>query len=236
MVSRTAITATASVVGVIVAGTAAVGANIGILTAADSSEIGELSAAAPTESGEVVGVEVVDVYLDDLNAMLSPESSPGASGSSPSASGSSTSDSSSTYEAFAVDAAGELVVENYGDRIELDSVSPSAGYTYSVSEESARQLTVTFEGPTTLVFKATLNADGTISASVEAPVIVEVPAPGPSPTVAPGYDDDDYDDHDDEYDDHDEDDDHDDHDEDDDEDEDDEDDEDDEHEGHDDDD
>jgi hypothetical protein len=211
MITRPVLTAAASVVGVLVAGTAAVGANIGILTAADSSEVGELSAAvdAPLDTKAPVGVEVVDVYLDDLDALLSPTTVPShsaagstwtpASSGSDGTSGSSDAGQSSTYEAFAVDAAGEIVIENYGDRIEIESVSPASGYAYATSVQSARALTVTFDGPSTLVFRAVLNADGTISASVEAAPAVTTPAPAPTPTAAPAYHDDDDDEYDDEH-------------------------------------
>ncbi|MEQ8840388.1 MAG: hypothetical protein RIB98_05375 [Acidimicrobiales bacterium] len=217
MVSRTALTATASIVGVLVAGTAAVGANIGILNAADSSEVGQLSAAVAPTTNDPVGVDVVDVYVDDLDALLSPTSLPGSTVDGPKSDDDQGDDESSTYEAFTVDAAGEIVVENYGDRIEVESVTPTTGYTSTVSETSPRALTVTFDGPTVLVFQAVLNVDGTISASVEAPVVIEVPAPtsAPTPSAAPSYDDEDeddeYDDHDDDHedDDHEDDDDHD---------------------------
>ena len=221
MINRPLLTATASVVGVLIAGTAAVGANIGILNAADSSEIGQLSAAvdAPTDAAAPVGVEVVDVYLDDLDALLSPPSAPGdvtrspgssVSGGTTGTTGGSATGQSSTYEAFAVDTAGQVVIENHGDRIEIESVDPASGYTSTTSQESDRSLTVTFTGPSSLVFRAVLNSDGTISPSVEAPAAPTTPAPAPTNTTAPTYHDDDHDDHhdDDEHDD----DDHDDHD------------------------
>jgi hypothetical protein len=208
MITRPVLTAAASVVGVLVAGTAAVGANIGILTAADSSEVGELSAAVdtPIDGTAPVGVDVVEVYLDDLDALLAPASTPSeTSGATPWSPSGSASDESSTYEAFTVDAAGEVVLENDGDEIDVESVTPAAGYSSTTSVQSDRELTVTFDGPSTLVFHAVLNADGTISASVEAPVVVEVPTPSPtpttSPTTAPTYHDDDDDEHDDDYDD-----------------------------------
>ena len=203
MLSRTTITTIGSIVGVIAAGSAAVSANLGILTAADSTELGELSATSSvpdtgpdasttTTTTGPAGFEIVDVYLDDvLPVSGTPVPAPGA-GALPQ--GSSTA-ASSTYEAFAVDVAGEVTLENYGDRIEIERVTPAAGWSYTVSIVSSTELSVTFDGAATFVFNATLLTDGTIAASVEQPVVVTipVPTPAPTPTAAP-YDDDDDDD------------------------------------------
>ena len=192
MPSRTVLAAIGSVVGVILAGTAAVSANLGILTAADSTGLGELSAVSTTMPLEP---EIIDVYLDDILSGSDDPGTPNPGGSSPAA--------SSTFEAFLVDVAGQVTIENSGDRIEVAQVASAACWTYSTSVVSATEVTVTFEGVDTFVFGATLLPDGTIAASVDRPIVIEGAVP------APRVGDDDYhdDDHDDDYDDDDDDDD-----------------------------
>lgn len=200
MLNRTSLATIGSIVGVIAAGSAAVSANIGILSSADAQDVGTMSAGAvvadapATTTTAPLGFEFVDVYVDGAPQAAAPAAAATTGG----AAAASASTPSSTYEAFAVDIAGTVTIENYGTRIEVEEVAPAAGWTYSTSEKSATELTVTFEGSSTFVFTAVLLDDGTISASVDQPVTRTISQPPATAPTAPSYyeDDDDDDDRD----------------------------------------
>lgn len=156
---RTKLITIASIVAVGLAGATAVSANIGILNAADDSNVGTLSAA-----GDLVPVDtqVVDVYLDEQTSTTV------AIPSDQSASG---------VQEYTVDAAGTVSVSATAAGIRLGDVTPSAGWTWSLVQPNAAELAVTFtDGVRTLEFIAVAAPDGTITASVNEPVIAPAPA------------------------------------------------------------
>jgi len=146
-----------------VAGATAIGANVGILNAASSSKVGTVSAADLTTPNS----QVVDVYLPSTTAV-------GAT-------------TAAGVQQFAVDAAGSVAIATTASGIRLDSVSPSVGWTWSLSQSSAKQLTVSFtNGTRTLEFVATQNADGTVSAGVNEPVLTPAPVTNAPATQGQG--------------------------------------------------
>ncbi len=141
-----------SIVAVGLAGATAVSANIGILNAASNSTAGSVSAAGdlttPTN-------QVVDVYLP--NSSVAPIPSPS---------------SAAGVQEFAVDVAGTVAVASTDVGLRLDSVSPAAGWTWTLRQTSTTELTVTMtNGARTLEFVASTTADGNISASVNEPIV-----------------------------------------------------------------
>jgi hypothetical protein len=73
---------------------------------------------------------------------------------------------------FTVDTAGTVAVAATTGGIRLDTVSATAGWTWSLAQTDSSNLTVTLtNGTRTLEFVATLNADGTIGASVNEPIV-----------------------------------------------------------------
>jgi hypothetical protein len=135
-----------------VTGAVAIGANVGILNAASSTKVGTVTAADLATPN----TQTVDVYLPTTTAIGS---------------------SATGVQDFSVDAAGSVAIAATPSGIRLDSATPTAGWTWSLSQSSAQQLTVTFtNGTRTLEFVATQNADGTVSASVNEPVVTPAPA------------------------------------------------------------
>jgi hypothetical protein len=149
---RTRIITVVSMLAVGVTGAVAIGANVGILNAASSTKVGTVTAADLTTPNS----QTVDVYLPSTTA------------------GGST---AAGVQDFAVDAAGSVAIASTPTGIRLDSATPAVGWTWSLSQSSAQQLTVTFtNGVRTLEFVATQNADGTVSAAVNEPVVTPAPA------------------------------------------------------------
>jgi hypothetical protein len=136
-----------------VTGAIAIGANVGILNAASNTKVGTVTAADLTTPNS----QTVDVYLPSTTAV-----------------GSTT---AAGVQDFAVDAAGSVAIAATPTGIRLDSATPAVGWTWSLSQSAATQLTVTFtNGVRTLEFVATQNADGTVSAAVNEPVVTPAPA------------------------------------------------------------
>jgi hypothetical protein len=149
-----------AVAGVIVAGTAAVAANIGILNAADSSAIGELAATdqlvavAPTMSSAPTTSSVVTTVPSNADG---------------------------TTE-YAVDDAGTVKLATGPSGLILAEVSANSGWTPADAQSDPMSLTVGFtDGTRTVIFTATLAADGSIAADVTEPMVVN----GTKPTSAP---------------------------------------------------
>ncbi|MDO8364058.1 MAG: hypothetical protein Q7V88_14265 [Actinomycetota bacterium] len=165
---RTRLITVISIIAVGIAGATAVSANVGILNSSADSSVGNVSASDLTAD-----TQVVDVYLDQLTTttvIASP-----ATG----------------VQEFAVDVAGTVAVAATDTGIRLDSATPAAGWTWSLAQTSSTELMVTFtDGTRTFEFIATLNADGTIAASVNEPIIT--PA---APATGGGYEGDDGDEH-----------------------------------------
>jgi len=159
---RTKYITIASIIAVGAAGAVAVAANIGILNAAGDSGVGTLSATgdlAPPSS------QVVDVYLDPTtnSTIVTTAAAPAGGG-----------------QEFAVDAAGTATVSSTASGLRLDNVKPTPGWTWSLVQPGPTQLNVSFtNGTRTLEFVATAAADGTVSASVDEPILTAA-APAPN--------------------------------------------------------
>jgi len=77
---------------------------------------------------------------------------------------------------FAVDVAGAVAVAATDGTLRLDNVSPTAGWTWSLAQNSQTELTVTMtNGARKLEFVATLTADGNIAAIVNEPTVAPAP-------------------------------------------------------------
>jgi hypothetical protein len=193
---------------VLIAGTAAVAANIGILNAADDSALGELAATDELLPPAVI-LDQTAVTTAETTASSStlPEATPPAGAA----------------QQYDIEGAGSVWVATTTSGLALDHVVAVPGWSPLLSQGDLRSLRVDFtNGDRTIVFTASLGADGTVVVDVTEPstVIAQAPAVGAtqspvgaSPATASGYDDDGYDDdddHDDEYDDDEDEDDHDD--------------------------
>jgi hypothetical protein len=186
-IGRTSLITAAAVAGVVFAGAVAVGANIGILSAADDSEIGSLSAA-----GDLVPVntQVVDVYVDDTTTTTPATTS----AMQDSAAKDSVAQDSAAAQEFAVDAAGTVGVIPTAGGVRLGDVVANPGWTWSLAQSDPSALTVTFTANTSttgvrsLNFTASIGPDGTITASVEEPIVSV--SPTTTPTQYQGDDDD----------------------------------------------
>ncbi len=189
MIRKTAAITAASLAGVILAGGAAVGANIGILNAADDNSLGNLSADMATTTATVEVPMSLPPIVDDI------------------------SDTSDATQSFAVDVAGTVDVETSDGGLDLGDVTTSQGWSWEETSTDGNTVMVAFSsGADTLEFTATRNADGTISASVDRPIVTPAPTQSPVAASVPSYrgddddsyEDDSYDD-DDSYEDHDDD-------------------------------
>ncbi len=178
LTTRTSLITTVAIAGVIVAGSAAIAANIGILTAADDSPLGELSAT------ELVAAE--------------PASSVAATTTSTT---STTTPAVGATSDYVVDDAGMVSLLASDSGLVLVAATASDGWTPALSQSGPTSLTVVFtNGSRTVVFSATLGADGSIVADVTEPMSVSGSTPTGSitiPTLASSsgsYDDDSSDD------------------------------------------
>jgi hypothetical protein len=197
---------------VLIAGTAAVAANIGILNAADDSALGDLAATdellPPAVILDQTAVTTAEATAETTaSSSTLPEATPPAGAA----------------QQYDIEGAGSVWVATTTSGLALDHVVAVPGWSPLLSQGDLRSLRVDFtNGDRTIVFTASLGADGTVVVDVTEPstVIAQAPAVGAtqspvgaSPATASGYDDDGYDDdddHDDEYDDddHDDEDDH----------------------------
>lgn len=166
MIRKTAAITAASIAGVILAGGAAVGANIGILNAADDNALGDLSAEAPITTPYAEPTATVQPIVNST-------------------------DSNGSNQSFAVDTAGTVEIGTEGSGLQLSDVRTNQGWSWQETSTDQNAVTVTFtSGADTLEFTATQNDDGTISASVDRPVITAAPSQTPA---TPTYSDDDHD-------------------------------------------
>jgi hypothetical protein len=200
---RTALVTAASIAAVVITGTAAVGANIGILSSADDSPVGELS--ATTELAAQPVEVVVEIPTAEPSATPEPTSQPTPE-PEPSTSGDGTAGSGVRTEAFQVDRAGTVVVAVDAGTVQVDSVDPAAGWTWTPDDDVADDsLDVRFSsGSEVLVLHVELRSDGTLDARIDRP---QPPAAVSPPPVRPSNDDRYDDDDDDRYEDDDDDDD-----------------------------
>ncbi|MBK5268815.1 MAG: hypothetical protein JJE47_15450 [Acidimicrobiia bacterium] len=171
MQRRNAMITAASVAAVVLTAATAVGANMGILSSADESPLGTLAANVPVA---VTEPEVVDVYLDDAPAPT---------------------DTTTGFvsQEFAVDAAGSVVLDSNSSTLRLGAVNANEGWTWSSSQTSDSELTVTFVSDfVTLELVAALGPDGTVEARVDQPVIVTEQQPATVAPASASYSDDDH--------------------------------------------
>jgi hypothetical protein len=198
MIRKTAAITAASIAGVVLAGSAAVGANIGILDAADDTGLGTLSAEA-----------AISAPADNTGATVELDPSPATSAVTIAPS------DDSGVQTFAVDVAGTVDIETDSSGLHVKAVHPNDGWSWQETTGGPNAVALTFtSGGDTLEFVASLNADGSLDARVDRPVVTSSSPSVTTPAATGGYDDDEYD-HDDDHEedeDHDEDDDHDDHD------------------------
>lgn len=174
--NRTSLITAAAIVGVLLAGSAAVAANIGILDAADGSPIGDLQA-----TGDLTQ------FTGTAAGAVSPPTSDAAAGSP---------------TEYTVDTAGTVVVLADSGQLALSEVRTNDGWTSDPAHDGPTALTVTFtNADRTVVFTASLAADGSIVADVTEPITV---AGNAAPIASSSeHADDDSDDHDSDRDDHD---------------------------------
>lgn len=162
---RTRVITIVSLLAVGAAGAIAVSANLGVSNAAPASGVGNVTAADLTTPN----TQVIDVYLPSTTAAAT---------------------TASGAQEFTVDVAGTVAVATTDTGIRLDGVTPTAGWTWTLTQSSAQQLTVSLtDGTRILEFVATLNADGTIGAAVNEPIVTAAPAAGSN--GGGGYEDDD---------------------------------------------
>jgi hypothetical protein len=83
---------------------------------------------------------------------------------------------SAAVQEFAVDVAGTVAVASTDTGLRLDSVTPAAGWNWSLTQTSQAELMVTMtDGVRTLEFVATTTVDGNIAANVNEPIVTPAP-------------------------------------------------------------
>ncbi len=216
MIRKTAAITASSIAGIVLAGGAAVGANVGILNAASSSDLGQLSAevssadSAPGDDTSQLVPQTVVVSSDGSTATTQPTALSGTL-TTDTTIGVDTTDSTIEQgedQKFAIGTAGVVEVRSQGGVIKVTEVKANSGWTWQPGPDTPTSVKVTFTSSNKkFEFYASLNADGTIAARVDQPVIVTAPTPPPPPTTTPApatattyVDDDSYED-DDKYDD-----------------------------------
>ncbi len=181
MIKKTASVTAASIAGVILAGGAAIGANVGILQAADSGPLGELSAEVAATTTTIDLPPTTEEFQTDSSVVdtASQETLPQAG--------------ESTIQSFAIDAAGTIDLEVAEGALVIGNVSTNPGWTWVPGQATSDTVAVTFtSGGDVFEFSAMLQPDGTISANVDQPIIVQAAAPSqPAAPAGRGYDDDD---------------------------------------------
>jgi hypothetical protein len=183
LTSRTTLITAVAVAGVLIAGTAAVAANIGILNASNDSSIGSLSATddlVPSTTLKAGVPPIVEVASPSTTQAPATTVAAGAS--------------------YVVDDAGTVSVTTTPGGLGLLDAAAGPGWTAAATQPDPQSLRVAFDnGNRTVIFTATLSADGTIVTDVTEPVIVVGAAPNTPvatpPTAATSYSDgDDHDD------------------------------------------
>ena len=172
LTSRTTLITAVAVAGVLIAGTAAVAANIGILNASNDSSIGSLSATddlVPSTTLDAGVPMVVEI------ATPTPTSTPGTTQVPTTVAGAAS---------YVVDDAGTVSVTATPGGLALVEAAANPGWTPTATQPDPLSLRVAFDnGTRTVVFTATLNADGTIGADVTEPVIVAGATPSKPTTI-----------------------------------------------------
>ncbi len=194
MIRKTAAITASSIAGIVLAGGAAVGANVGILNAASSSDLGQLSAevssadSAPGDDTSQLVPQTVVVSSDGSTATTQPAALSGTL-TTDTTIGVDTTDTTIEQgedQKFAIGTAGVVEVRSQGGVIKVTEVKANSGWTWQPGPDTPTSVKVTFTSSTEkFEFYASLNADGTIAARVDQPVIVRAPAPPPPPTTTP---------------------------------------------------
>lgn len=164
----------ASIVAVGLAGAAAVSANVGILDAASDSDVGNVSVA-----GDLTPVtpQVVDVYLPSDTSSTTTSTTVGASASSTSTTVGPAALANGIQE-FTVDSAGTVAVAKTATGLRLESVTPTAGWKWNLSQTAPTELMVKMtNGVRNLEFVAIAMPDGSIAASVNEPFVTQAISP-----------------------------------------------------------
>lgn len=184
---RTALVTAASIAAVVITGTAAVGANIGILSSVDDSPVGNLS--ATTELAATPVEVVVEVATPEPSASSDAPAQPTAKPTVAAADQKPPGPDVRT-EAFQVDQAGTVVVAVEGRTVQVASVEPAVGWSWTPDDDVPDDsLDVRLSsGSEVLVLHVEVRSDGTLDARIDRP---KPPVPASSPAVAPSYDDDD---------------------------------------------
>jgi len=169
--TRTTLITGLAIAGVVLAGTAAIAANIGILNSTDDSSIGSLTATddlAQTPPAEVEVQLTETITSTTVPAPTTTESTVPAGSS------------------YVVADAGSVTVAATPTGLTLLGSAASPGWTAEAVQADPGTLTVTFRtGERTVVFVATLGANGEIVADVTEPIVVMGAAPsGPAPATA----------------------------------------------------
>jgi hypothetical protein len=189
LTSRTTLITAVAVAGVLIAGTAAIAANIGILNASNDSSIGSLSA-----TDDLVPSTTLDAGSPMVVEIATPTSTPGTTQAPTTVAGAAS---------YVVDDAGTVSVTGTPGSLTLVEAAANPGWTPAATQPDPLSLRVAFDnGTRTVVFTATLTADGTIAADVTEPVIVAGATPSAPTTIGTSHsgDDDQYEsDDDDEY-------------------------------------
>jgi hypothetical protein len=189
LATRTTLITGLAIAGVVLAGTAAIAANIGILNSTDDSSIGSLTATDELAQPSPAEVEVEIQPVETITSTTLP---------APTSTTETTVPAGSSY---VVADAGSVSVAATPTGLTLLGAAATPGWTAEAVQADASTLTVTFRtGDRTVVFVATLGADGEIIADVTEPIVVMGAAPtGPAPATATqpaaagstgGYDDD----------------------------------------------
>ena len=181
LTSRTTLITAVAIAGVLIAGTAAVAANIGILNASKDDSIGSLAATddlVPSTTLAAAAPMVVEVATPAPTTTEAPTTTVAAGAS------------------YVVDDAGTVSVSATPEGLVLLDAAANPGWTPAATQPDPLSLRVAFDnGTRTVVFTATLGADGTIVADVTEPIIVEGAAPNKPiatpPTAATSHSDDD---------------------------------------------
>jgi hypothetical protein len=193
---RTSLITAATVGGALLVGSGAIAANIGVLNSANDDSIGNLSSEAVLEvPPSTIEAQVIDIYVEDppLPTTAAPTTAPTMAADT----------SDVVVQAFAVEEAGTVTVEQTPTGLFVSEVQANEGWAWTAELSTPNALDVVFvSGDTTYEFHAEVGLDGLVTARVDQPIInvVREPAPSNGANNSGGYQDDDGE-HDDEHDD-----------------------------------
>ncbi len=169
LATRTTVITGLAIAGVVLAGTAAIAANIGILNSTDDSSIGSLTATDALTQTLPLEVQLTETITSTTVPAPTTTESTVPAGSS-----------------YVVADAGSVTVAATPTGLALLGSAANPGWTAEAVQADPSTLTITFRtGERTVVFVATLGANGEIVADVTEPIVVMGAAPtGPAPAPA----------------------------------------------------